>query len=198
MTGRAGGIATIDKPRLSIAVWVGLAIALIAIGGVIALYTRGRVSLPVPKASLSAFHEIGEGDLTTHSTWRQGLGDGAVTSDEDLIGKVTRQPLGKGEAIEKDSILPAIDAAVLKHVRLELWPENAAAFALKAGDAVELWLAPRTRSRRALSVEAVLLDIPTVKDDAKQPYIVAVDPNDVPDLMEVLGRTRLYIAPKTG
>jgi hypothetical protein len=172
--------------------------ALIAIGGAIALCVRGKVSLPVPKESLAAFHKIERRDLTTDSAWAQGLGDGTVAAEDDLVGKVTREPLGKGEAIEKDAILPAIPAAVLEDVRLELWPENAAALGLKAGDPVKLWLAPKTRSRRALAVDAVLLDIPAVKDGADQPYVVAVDPKEALSLMELLGRTRLYIAAKTG
>lgn len=172
--------------------------ALIAIGGSIALAVRGRVSLPVPKASLRAFHKIAKADLTTDSTWAQGLDDGMVTSEDDLVGRITQRPLGRGEGIQSDAILPTIDAAVLKDVRIELWPENAAALALKAGEPVELWLAPKTRSRRALSVDAVLLEIPAVKDGEDQPYIVAVDRKDAVDLTEVLGRARLYVAPKMG
>jgi hypothetical protein len=183
-------------PQPPIAVWGILVVLALAMAWGVSDPNGEEVDAIVVKADLPAYHLIVPADLETSIAYNGSIPPGGSLDEKALLGRVTREAIPSGRPVGSGEVTASkVAPAALVGAKLVLKPARSSAVGVETGEAVELRLAPTVSDAglRGADVPALLLN---TGEEGGKPYTVAVARREVDQLLDLVGRSDLFITPR--
>lgn len=190
-------LSTAKWPQPPMVVWGILVVLALAIAWGVSDPNGETVDAIVVKADLPPYHQIVSADLETSTGYNGPMPVGGSLDEKALLGRVTREAIPSGRPIGSGEVTASkVAPAALAGAKLVLKPTRSSAVGVETGEAVELRLAPTASDAglRGADVPALLLN---TGEGGGRPYTVAVARCEVDRLLDLVGRSDLFITPRS-
>lgn len=186
-----------NKPCVPLWVWPALLLLLLSGIHAARIEKEGTVTAVVATRELRAFHRITGEDLEVKKLRRQDRRMSVFKTAEEVQGRVARVVLKKGKPVEQSQVTkPVADSLYAERVPVAFKSERSSSWQVAPGDQVQLLLAPTGDDHElpAGVIDALLVDLRKGKG-ATVEYVVAVKLRDRSELLSLVGRSQLLVAP---
>ena len=134
------------KRQLSLGDYLRVFTILVGVIGAIYLYFREsktRITIPVARRDLPAYHQIQASDLTDKTSTDRKLTSNTLKRPQDIVGRYTLTNISKNEPLKKDKLVPVEDIHLITNtiaLAIPATPDMVLGGNLRAGDVVDIML----------------------------------------------------------
>lgn len=150
----------------------------------------------VPKTALPALHEITPSNLEEVEMDGRSVDDSHWIESGDLVGRVTKTAIAKGELVRKADVTAAKPEGYGTLTSVAFRADSSTAGDLTTGKKASLLFAPIADAEavKPLEVDAIVISA-NDGESGETDYVVAVTQADRTRMLDVVARARLLVVP---